>query len=367
MTRLLVVGALVLLAGCLSSSGVDKGSPADACAAGRAAEAGPADTSRPATVVGSGAAASCTFAALAAAVAKGGVITFACGADPVTIPVTATLNLPIDRDTVIDGGNRITLDGQGLVRILSFHSANFRALETRVTLQHLALVNGKATPTEAIPAAPPPCSQGWNDGEGGALYMRDGNLSVVDVTFTGNRAAPLGPDTGGGAIYVVGSKHGVVIAGSTFRDNAASNAGAVGTLFAELHVYDSTFEQNTALGNGANNDDPSKCSVMNNGQHEVGSGGNGGALYSDGNDVSVRLCGDRIVDNHAGTGAFGGGLFFTSNNYEGTLTIADTVMTGNTGGHWTHAASGTVHDVGTAVGTNCKSITVQNSTLQGYP
>ena len=43
--------------------------------------------------------------------------------------------------------------------------------------------------------------------------MRDGNLTVIDSIFTGNQAAPLGPDTGGGAIYVLGSKHGIVIAG----------------------------------------------------------------------------------------------------------------------------------------------------------
>ena len=60
-----------------------------------------------------------------------------------------------------------------------------------------------------IPTAPAPCSQGYNDGEGGALYMRDGNLTVIDSIFTNNQAAPLGPDTGGGAIYVLGSKRGV--------------------------------------------------------------------------------------------------------------------------------------------------------------
>ena len=75
---------------------------------------------------------------------------------------------------------------------------------------------------------------------------------------------------------------------------------------------------------------------MNNGQNETGSGGNGGAIYSDGNDVNVTLCGDAIMNNAAGTNAFGGGLFFTSNNYGGSLSIADTTMTGNTGGHWTN-------------------------------
>jgi hypothetical protein len=317
--------------------------------------------------VGTGTADSCTFAALSAAVATGGVITFDCGTSAVTIPVTATLDVPTDRDTIIDGGRLITLDGQSQVRILSFDSANWQNNESRLTLQRIALVNGRATPTEAIPTAPEPCSQGWNDGQGGAVYMRDGNLTVIDSIFTGNQAAALGPDTGGGAIYIQGSLYGTVIVGSTFTQNSGSNAGAVGGLFAEHHIYNSLFRQNTATGHDANNNDPSQCDFMNAGQNQIGSGGNGGAIYSDGIDVDVLLCGNQIVENSAGEGAFGGGLFFTSNNYGGTLSIIDTTMTGNTGGSWTNVQMGSITDAGSAVGTNCQSITIENSTLQGYP
>ena len=343
------------------------GNPNGSCSAGVPAKGQPVDTSSPAAVVGTGTAASCTFSALQAAATAGGVITFNCGDGPVTIPITATLNLPISKNTVIDGGNRITLDGGGAVRILSFNSANWMATDFGVTLQHIRLANGKATPTEAIPPAPAPCSQGWNDGEGGALYMRDGFLTVIDSVFTNNQAAPLGPDTGGGAIYVAGSKGGVWIVGSTFTDNAASNAGAVGGLFAELNIYNSLFTGNRAIGHDANNNDPSKCAAINNDQNEIGSGGNGGAIYSDGTSVNVTLCGDAILDNAAGDNAFGGGLFFTSNNMMGTLTITDTTMTGNTGGHWTNVSTGSVTNAGTAVGTNARSITITNSTVQGVP
>jgi hypothetical protein len=345
----------------------DAGNPNGSCAAGIPTRGQPADTSNPTTVVGTGTAASCTFTALSAAVTAGGVVTFDCGSAPITIPITATMNLPITKNTVIDGGSKVTLDGGGAVQILNFKSANFQANENGLTLQHIALVNGKTTPTQAIPTAPLPCSQGWDDGEGGALYMRDGNLTVIDSIFTGNQAAPLGPDTGGGAIYVVGSKHGVLIVKSTFSGNKASNGAAVGVLWAELDVYDTLVTGNTATGNGANYDDATKCSVINNGQHEVGSGGNGGALYADGNSFDVNLCGDAILDNHAGVMAFGGGLFFTSDNMAGTLSIVDTTMTGNTGGYWTNVSTGSVTNVGTAVGVNAHSITVTNSTLQGYP
>jgi len=218
----------------------------------------------------------------------------------------------------------------------------------------------------AAPAGETACSQGYDDGEGGALYMRDGNLTVVDCIFTGNQAAQLGPDTGGGAIYITGSKHGAVIVGSTFTNNSGANAGAVGSLYAELDLYNSLFQGNTATGHDANNNDTSMtmCTVMNNGQYEIGSGGNGGAIYGDGNDFNITLCGDAVLNNAAGANAFGGGLFFTSDNFAGVLTITDTTMTGNTGGHWTTVKSGSVTDAGTAVGVNAQSITVTNSTLQ---
>ncbi|HXX68424.1 MAG TPA: hypothetical protein VEK07_14640 [Polyangiaceae bacterium] len=341
------------------------GNPSSACTSGVPSRGQLVDTSKPTTVVGSGSPASCTFSALSAAVSQGGIITFDCGGNPTTITVTSTLNLPTTTSTVIDGGGTITLDGGGAVELLSFDSGNWQVNTNGLTLQRLTLAHGKTTPTDAIPPAPAPCSQGWDDGEGGAVFVRDGSLTVIDSIFEGNQAALLGPDTGGGAIYVEGSKGGVLIAGSTFTGNQGANGGAIGTLWAELDVYSSVFSNNVATGNGANNNDPSECSAMNNGQNEVGSGGNGGALYNDGENANVILCGDTITNNDAGSGAFGGGLFFTSDNFSGTLTITDTTMTGNTGGHWTTVQSGSVTNAGTAVGVNALSITVTSSTLQG--
>jgi len=340
------------------------GNPNGSCSGGIPTKLQSVTISQPDRIVGSGTAASCTFAALQAAVTAGGLIAFNCGADPVTIPVTATLTVPSNKNTVIDGNRKITLDGGGAVQIMRFVSGNFQANDFGLTLQHIAMVNGKSTPTEMIPTAPAPCSQGYNDGQGGALYMRDGYLVVVDSIFTNNQAAPLGPDTGGGAIYVLGSKGGVWIGGSTFTNNQASNAGAVGGLFSALNIYNSLFTGNHAVGHDANNNDPTMCSAMNNGQNEIGSGGNGGAIYSDGNDVNVLLCGDAVLNNVAGVKAFGGGLFFTSNNFGGSLSITDTTMTGNTGGHWTQIPNGTAN-AGTAVGTNCKSVTILTSVIQG--
>jgi hypothetical protein len=340
------------------------GNPNGSCTAGVPSGGQLADVSSPTTVVGTGTAASCTFSALNTAVGKAGVITFDCGADPVTISVTSTLTLLINKNTVIDGGNKVTLDGGHAVGLLNFPGTNYQVNETRVTLQRLALVNGKTNPKEQIPTAPAPCSQGYNDGQGGAIHLNDGNLTVIDCLFDGNQAAQLGPDTGGGAIYIEGSKHGALIVGSTFTNNSGSNAGAVGALQAELDIYNSLFKNNTATGHDANNDDPTMCKAINNDQNEIGSGGNGGAIYGDGVNFNITLCGDAVLNNAAGTNAFGGGLFFTSDNMAGVLTIADTTMTGNTGGSWTNVSTGSVTDVGSAIGVNAKSITLTNSTLQ---
>jgi hypothetical protein len=330
------------------------------------AEAQAADVSSPTSVVGDGTAASCTFAALNAAVARGGVITFDCGSSPVTIPVAATMTLRTDADTVIDGGNRVTLDGQNAVRIFYFYHADFMVNDTRVTLQRLKIVNANSAPTEQIPPAPAPCSQGWNDGEGGAIFMRDGNLTIVDCTFSHNQAAQLGPDTGGGAIYLIASKRGLIVNHSVFTDNSASNAGAIGGLFATEVIYNSLFQNNRATGNGANADDSSMCSYINNGQHEVGSGGNGGAIYQDGGKgTNLFLCGVDIVDNAAGGQAFGGGVFMTSNDWTGTLTIQDSIITGNTGRSWSIVQEDLDGGLGTACGVNAKSAAVINSTVQG--
>jgi hypothetical protein len=50
---------------------------------------------------------------------------------------------------------------------------------------------------------------------------------------------------------------------------------------------------------------------MNNGQNEIGSGGNGGAIYKDGGDgVNLTLCGDQLQNNTANQ--FGAGIFLTA-------------------------------------------------------
>jgi hypothetical protein len=290
------------------------------------------DTSSPTTVVGTGTAASCTAAALTSALTAGGIVTFNCGSAPATITVTSTIELPVTKDTVIDGGGKITIDGGGAVRILDWNSLNYRATMFSLTLQNITFAHGHVTGTMPYASAPLPCSSGYYDGAGGALQMRDGVLHVINSVFLDNEAEKLGPDVGGGAIYLNGALGGVVT-GSSFINNSASNAGAIGALNSDLDVYNSNLEGNAALGFGANGNDKSMCSVMaTNGQYQTGSGGNGGAITMDGgSDGTHTFCGLTFKGNTGGMQALGGAMFRTPDDAQQTTTIDRCLFDSNTG------------------------------------
>ena len=277
------------------------GAPAATCPA----PIQPVDTKGSTNKVGTGSAASCTEAALDAAVAMGGNVVFDCGG-PATIAITQQVEIPKGMTTTIDGENVITVDGGGMTRLFHYDSGNYRVNTNVVTLQHLTLKNGKSTGTK-LASNPPPCSQGYDlDGSGAAIYLRDAILHVIDVTFEGNVAATPGPDVAGGGVYGLGSL-GVVIVGSTFRGNTGSNGGAVGSLNTDLTLVDDVFDDNHALGTDANSVDSQTCSAMGN---EIGNGGNGGAVSIDGgSDGTLTVCGCSFTNNSGH--AFGGAIFRT--------------------------------------------------------
>ena len=272
----------------------------------------PVDTSHADHVVGDGTAASCTEAALSAALAAGGTIAFSCGSAPVTIAITQTLAARTDVDTTLDGGGKVTLDGGGSTQILSFDHGNYRVNTTTLTLQHITFAHGRNHGTKPYAQAPSPCSQGFYDGYAGAVYVKDGQLVVIDATFEANQAEALGPDVGGGAIALLGCKH-AVISGSVFHANKGANGGAIAALNSDFDVYNTAFDGNVAEGNGANGDNASMCSVVaDNGQHQTGSGGNGGAVVIDGgSDGMHTFCGSTFTNNTGGAAALGGAIFRT--------------------------------------------------------
>ncbi|MFW6051971.1 MAG: choice-of-anchor Q domain-containing protein [Myxococcota bacterium] len=306
---------LAVLTGCAGDGGaaldeVPLPEPLGECEAPVAA----VNTSSPDAVVGDGSPESCTAEALAEAVEGGGIVTFDCGPDPVTIALDAPIRINNVAgpdglgDTVIDGGGLVTLSGGGASRILEVNACEppynsddcFASAHPSLTVQNLAFRDGRS-------------GGGGDDTDvgGGAIYRRGGRLVVIDSTFANNEAPLEGQDVAGGAIYAVGGTE-TIITGSSFAGNRASNGGAVGVLHSHLTVVNTAIEDNAATGTGGN----------------PGNGGNGGGIYSDGNDQDEVLCGVELVGNTAN--AFGGGMFRVSNNGVGTMDIDRSTVRGNT-------------------------------------
>ncbi len=286
-------------------------------------EARAVDTSSPDRIVGSGTAASCTSAAVVDAVAQGGTIRFDCGPDPVTIVMTETAKVVnnADPDVVIDGGGLVTLSGGGERRILYMNTCDAAQVWTtshcqnqdhpRLTVQNINFVDGNATGETA------------EGGGGGAIFVRGGRLKIVNVTFARNRCDSTGPDVGGAAVRVLSQHDGqpVYVVNSTFggapgQGNICSNGGGLSSIGVSMTVINSVFTHNEAIGVGAN---PAKTGTPG--------GGNGGAIYNDGNTFTLRVLGSILEDNHAREG--GGAVFFVSNNRTGSLVIDGATMARN--------------------------------------
>ncbi|MBS2964152.1 hypothetical protein KGA66_13925 [Actinocrinis puniceicyclus] len=287
------------------------------------------DTSHPDHVVGHGTPASCTSAAVVAAVASGGVITFDCGPGPVVITMAATAKVRnAATRVVLDGGGRVTLDGAGARRILYLDTCDQAQGWTtshcqnqqypQLTVQNLTLAHGDST------------GQKTDGGGGGAIFDRGGRLKIVHSLFVGNRCDATGPDLGGAAVRALEQWQGlpVYVVDSTFGGSPAaggvcSNGGALSSIGVSWRVLNCVMTYNEAIGHGAN---PARSGTPG--------GGSGGAIYTDGNQYTVIVAGSVIEHDAANEG--GGALFFVSNDRTGTLTIRDSTLSANPSkGFWT--------------------------------
>jgi hypothetical protein len=282
------------------------------------------DTADPDEVVGDGTPESCTSDAVVAAVARGGVITFDCGPDPVTIVMNETAKIYNDTGPgiVIDGGGRVTLSGGNQRRILYMNTCDENQRLTtphchdqdhpRLTVQNLTFMDAKHMGGESDDFS-----------GGGAIWVRGGRFKVVNCRFFRNACAQTGPDLGGAAIRVFSQYNDlpVYVVHSTFggRDdlgNVCSNGGGVSSIGVSWTIINSLFTHNRAIGNGGNPAEPG-----------TPGGGSGGAIYNDGETMTLSVWGSRMEHNEVN--AYGSSIFFVSNNHDGTLHIQQTVSRNN--------------------------------------
>jgi hypothetical protein len=303
----------------------DPGNPDGTCPI--PSEAQLEDVSSPTTVVGTGTQESCTPDVFIAAVAAGGIITFNCGPDPATITLTKPAKVFNDKGPkiVIDGGGKVILSGGGTTRILYMNTCDEDQVWTtshcdnqetpQLTVQNLTFANGNSK------------SESKYDG-GGAIYASGGRFKVINSRFMNNVCADSGPDVGGAGIrafqqynnlpiYVVNSTFG----GSDGTGNVCSNGGGVSSIGVSWTILNSLFSYNRAIGNGGN---PATSGTPG--------GGSGGAIYNDGNTMTLSLCGTRIEYNQVN--AFGSAIFFVTDDHTGNIAIDSSVITNNIGGSW---------------------------------
>ncbi|MEJ7596655.1 MAG: hypothetical protein WKG01_01995 [Kofleriaceae bacterium] len=333
-----ILAAVIFLAGCSDGGTTDVPNPPTDPASGPAAGnpdgsceipagAGLASSTHARTVVGDGTAASCTGDAVIAAVAAGGVVTFACGPDPIVIELARPAKIFNDTgpEIVIDGGGKVTLSGRGQHRILYMNTCDQAQGWTtdhcndqdhpRLTVQNLAFVDGNSK------------AESEYEG-GGAIWARGGRLRLVNTRFFNNACADTGPDVGGAAvrafdqsqdlpIFVVNSTFG----GGSGYGNTCSNGGGLSSIGVSWSIYNSLFTHNRAIGRGGNPAEPDQPG-----------GGSGGAIYNDGNEMTLSLCGTAIRDNDVVQ--HGSAIFFVTNNHTGDVRIDQSVISNNTGGSW---------------------------------
>jgi predicted outer membrane repeat protein len=227
--------------------------------------------SGPSTVVGDGTTASCTEAALKSAVSGGGTITFDCGPGKVTIPINATIT--VTKPTLVDGGGKVTLDGQDKTQIFVNKST--------LVVKGLTFTRGwLALKWSGAPGGGGAISSNWSK-----------ELQVFDCTFKNNK---VGFDGFGGAIFQA-SNGKLVVVGSHFEGNESGGGGAVYCLLAAMEICDSTFKQNRGK-NGSTGGGAIHTDGFSGGSGNKSSGGVG------------RICGSSFEDNEAF--ATGGGVYF---------------------------------------------------------
>ncbi len=307
------------------SEGPRAGNPDGDCAVPRDAAA--VDTAEPDRVVGTGTPASCTGDAFIDAVALGGKIRFDCGPDPVVIELDRPAKVFNDAsdEVSIDGQGKVTLSGRGQSRILYMNTCDEAQHWTtdhcdnqdtpRLTVQNLTFIDANSK------------AEGEFDG-GGAIWVRGGRVKVINSRFFNNTCKATGADVGGGGlrvfsqyddqpVYVVNTTFG----GAEGLGNTGSNGGGLSSIGVSWSIINSVLSHNRALGNGGN---PAQAGTPG--------GGSGGAIYNDGETLSLSVCGTLIEHNQVN--AFGSAIFFVSNNHDGALSVVDSVIRGNTGGDW---------------------------------
>ena len=273
-------------------------------------------------VVGDGTEASCTEAALDAALADGGFVSFNCGAATKAIVLSFTKG--VSSATTIDGGGTVSLSGGNAI-------SHFQVFaEATLTLLNLTLTRGLgsngAIENFGTLVTDKARIELCNASASGGAIMNYGSVELTDTVITGNSAAVSGGgiDNDGGTVTFVGGEiSDNDLTGSTGDESGGGIRNAGGT----LSVSGTTISGNFARqGGGIYNDGALTLENVTFDANTVTFDpppSSGGALYHAGG--TGEISGSSFKANTAKAG-YGGGILNL-----GTLTITSSSFTENEG------------------------------------
>jgi hypothetical protein len=293
---------------------------------------------RAAGVVGTGTPASCTQAALETALAGGGSVTFNCGTGDVTIQLTSEKVISVS--TTIDGGGKVTLEGQDFTRMFRVPNV-VPGPGIALTIQGVRLYRGECPFFEpgSAPFEGGAIVAGWGSqvtlvdtrldsnscrdagltqGRGGAVSVSNGSLLLRRVTATQNIAGE------GGVVYSQNSA--VVIEDSRLTGNSPSNQGAVLAARSGSVVFrrNYVFASHAATSGGCIDAifGPKDDGLTIEDSHLIGptTAGDGGAVRQSGG--TLRITGSTLTAR----AARGGGVFAQD---VAELTVVNSTFLGN--------------------------------------
>lgn len=268
-------------------------------------------------VVGAGTPASCTTSSYNAAIAlvindsQGGILTFNCGPNPHVIAV-GSKNLA--NAITIDGGGKITLDGQNLNRIFTV-SQDGPEGRTEVVIKNIDLNRGNSA----------------SEPFGGALLVNANTRLDLDRVSIRNSLASVS----GGAVASFGDTV-IAISNSQFISNLAANGGAIATR-AAITVSGSSFINNTASGGeGGGIQSYEQTLTLSNSSFRGNSARFGGAVYK--RDLRLNII---SVDFSSNTSSADGGAIYVPAAASELRVVSsyfyDNVAAGNGGGIYSAA------------------------------
>ena len=245
----------------------------------------------------------------------------------------ATLNngvVNLDEDltatqTILISGNNTVINGNGHAINANGRDRIFFITGNNVTIRNITLTGG------------------YGVYDGGAIFCRASDISIIDSTFTGNRA-----ETGA----AVSARGNVFVSSSRFTDNTADAGGAIFTDGGNVTVIDSVFENDDAVTFGAG---AIYCQAMINVTNSVFMGCDGpsyGVMFTNGKKFGkVYITDSTFINNTADNngsvllaylGADISGSVFENNSAGGDggaiyswgdVSIVSSNFTGNTAGN----------------------------------